>query len=162
MNSTVFVMSPVASPSFICFWFQWSTPPQHDLGPALIKWSPHLTSDNPSLTSHDKWEISHIVFFFTHNFQTSHRHSQTVIINRNNPVWACQEMDSGSQLTYSNSFKEEILKCIKRVWTWNGVKWTQWKIRTRYYVVRNAGCARSRYTLKLSLIFLINELTEYI
>ena len=24
-------------------------------------------------------------------------------------------------------------------------------------VVRNAGCARSRYTLKLSLIFLINE-----
>ena len=33
-----------------------------------------------------------------------------------------------------------------------------------YYVVRNAGCARSRYTLKLSLIFLklMNELTEYI
>ena len=33
-------------------------------------------------------------------------------------------------------------------------------------VVRNAGCARSRYTLKLTLIFLINELinelTEYI
>ena len=35
-----------------------------------------------------------------------------------------------------------------------------------YYLVRNAGSARSRYTLKLSLIFLINqsinELTEYI
>ena len=32
-------------------------------------------------------------------------------------------------------------------------------------VVRNAGCARSRYTLKLSLIFFnqsINESTEYI
>ena len=30
-------------------------------------------------------------------------------------------------------------------------------INKNYYVVRNAGCARARYTLKLSLIFLINE-----
>ena len=39
------------------------------------------------------------------------------------------------------------------------------ELNKNYYVVRNAGCARSRYTLKLSLIFLnqwINELTEYI
>ena len=137
-------MSRVVSPSFICFWFQWSTPPQHDPGPALIKWSPHLTSDNPSLTSHDKWEISHIVGFFTHNFQTSHRHSQTVIINRNNPVWACQEMDSGSQLTYSNSFKEEILKCIKRLWTWNGVKYG-----IKFMVLKKGGRFWSTIVLRL-------------
>ena len=36
------------------------------------------------------------------------------------------------------------------------------KINKNYYVVRNAGCAHSRYTLKLSLIFhdLINELID--
>ena len=28
-----------------------------------------------------------------------------------------------------------------------------WQQNKNYYVVRNAGCARSRYTLKLSLIF---------
>ena len=31
------------------------------------------------------------------------------------------------------------------------------KVNKNYYVVRNAGCVRSRYTLKLSLIFIINE-----
>ena len=29
-------------------------------------------------------------------------------------------------------------------------------VNKNYYVVRNAGCARSRYALTLSLIFLIN------
>ena len=33
----------------------------------------------------------------------------------------------------------------------------QIKKNKNYYVVRNAGCTRSRYTLKLSLIFLINQ-----
>ena len=28
------------------------------------------------------------------------------------------------------------------------------ELNKNYYVVRNAGCARSRYTLKLSIIFL--------
>ena len=30
-------------------------------------------------------------------------------------------------------------------------------LNKNYYIVRNAGCARSRYTLKLSLIFLFNQ-----
>ena len=41
---------------------------------------------------------------------------------------------------------------------WFECKKTYQKRTRTTNVVRNAGCARSRYTLKLSFIFLINEL----
>ena len=34
------------------------------------------------------------------------------------------------------------------------------EINKNYYVVRNAGCARSRYTLKLSFIFLNQSMNQ--
>ena len=41
------------------------------------------------------------------------------------------------------------------IFIFNSIK--HYEINKNYYVVRNAWCIRSRYTQKLSLIFLINE-----
>ena len=37
----------------------------------------------------------------------------------------------------------------------------KWNQNKNYYVVRNAGCARSRYTLTLSINESMNELMNY-
>ena len=55
---------------------------------------------------------------------------------------------------FSNNIDVILLEHTKRfcIWFRDHLNWNK-----NYYVVRNAGCAQSRYILKLSLIFLIDE-----